>query len=67
MVGARIREKGGGRPVEGRVYPKTSEILKRARRKIEREERAKEVAEAAKRRKRHRQKREQRLRRGSRL
>ncbi|KAF7672829.1 hypothetical protein GT037_009330 [Alternaria burnsii] len=35
MMEAYIKEKGNGKPVEGRSYPKTSDILKRAKRKFE--------------------------------
>jgi serine/threonine protein kinase len=45
MVEAYIREKGNGKPVEGRNYPKTSDILKRAKRKFEMDKKAKEKQE----------------------
>ena len=47
MVEAYIREKGNGKPVEGRNYPKTSDILKRAKRKFEMDKNAKEKQEEA--------------------
>jgi serine/threonine protein kinase len=47
MVEAYIREKGNGKPVEGRSYPKTSDILKRAKRKFEMDKNAREKQEEA--------------------
>ncbi|CAN9404367.1 unnamed protein product [Alternaria alternata] len=45
MVEAYIREKGNGKPVEGRSYPKTSDILERAKRKFEMDKKAREKQE----------------------
>ncbi|CAN9382719.1 unnamed protein product [Alternaria sp. RS040] len=45
MVEAYIKEKGNGKPVEGRSYPKTSDILKRAKRKFEMAKNAREKQE----------------------
>lgn len=47
MVEAYIREKGNGKPMEGRSYPKTSDILKRAKRKFEMDKNAREKQEEA--------------------
>ncbi|KAL1793585.1 hypothetical protein ACET3X_008567 [Alternaria dauci] len=50
MVKAWIREKGNGKPMAGKVYPKTSRILKEAKKRVESNEnaKAKEKAEIAK-------------------
>jgi serine/threonine protein kinase len=45
MVEAYIKEKGNAKPVEGRSYPKTSDILKRAKRKFEMDKKAREKQE----------------------
>lgn len=47
MVEAYIREKGNGKPVEGRSYPKTSNGLKRAKRKFEMDKNARKKQEEA--------------------
>jgi serine/threonine protein kinase len=47
MVEAYIKEKGNGKPVEGRSYPKTSDILKRAKRKFEMDKNARKKQEEA--------------------
>jgi hypothetical protein len=45
MLRAWVREKGDGKPVQGRTYAKTSEILKRAKRKVDPKLRAERLAE----------------------
>jgi hypothetical protein len=45
MVEAYIKGKGNGKPVEGRSYPKTSDILKRAKRKFVMNKNAREKQE----------------------